>query len=169
MKKAFTMIELIMVIVIISIIAQSVNFNFITDADQVDIERNEMLQDINYLKQLNLNQSFFLGNNANWINQSDCLVLNTKNQYELSNNGIVLAGQNNDGLNFTKNTKSIISIKDTLGTPISTICFDNLGRPYNTNLATANIMQNDIIITLSTKNNDYSQSITINAITGYVQ
>lgn len=168
-RKGFTLIELLMVIIIVSILAVSIDLNPVNDVDTVDNEYGELYQDLNYLKQLNLNQSFFIGNDATWINKSDCLLLVNANEYNLNNNGTILQGQNFDNVGFTKNTKSNITMVDGGGNAINRVCFDNMGRPYINNLATANIIQNDITISITNPKGDYVRRILIKPVTGYIQ
>ena len=168
-RLGFTVLELIVVIVVMGILATQINFNPLTDVDKVDNEYGELLQDLKYVKQLNLNQSFFKGDDVNWINESDCFQLVNAKEYQLDNNGNVLIGQNLDNENFVKEINSNITIVDEAGNNVNRICFDNLGRTYKNNLSTANILHEDLTITVSTNSNDYSQTIIIKPITGYIQ
>jgi hypothetical protein len=152
------------------ILATQINFNMTTDFDTLDNEYGELKQNLNYTKQLNLNQNFFDGTDTGWIDNTDCFELINTKEYELNNGGTPLKSQNYDNKDFNIKLNSILTMKEeTSGNNISKICFDNIGRPYKTNLNTANILTENIVLTLSTPNGDYNRTITIEKITGYIK
>lgn len=170
-KKAFTLMELIMVIVIMSIILGTALMNFRTAVEITDVEHSELYHDLQFVKQLNLNQSFFDPNDANWKNKTDCFQLNNIHSYQLDNNasGILSSIQTMQGNYLKSDLKSDIIIKDSSNNNINRICFDNLGRVYKTNLDLSNLMHENINITVMSYTKDYNLTISITPITGLIQ
>ena len=169
MKKAYSIIELIIVIVVVGIMLGISVMNQNKEYEQVDQETRRFKHDLNYLKQLNLEQNFYLSNDTTWTSKSDCFVLDNSNQYSLKNNGNLLSSLNNDGLLYVINTKSKIIIKESDGTNINKICFDNIGRPYKNNLKISNILSNDLNITISTQDNEYKRELQLIKTTGFLK
>ncbi len=129
MKKAFTMIELVFVIVIIGIIAAVIVPN--TRTNPVAENAIELVSNIRYAQHLAMVDDKF-GSNTNWMRERWQIAFSgTGNtQYSIVSNGIFAV----DALNKDKNISNIVLEGMTLvtfspecgGTSIS---FDAMGRP----------------------------------------
>jgi len=167
MKKASSLIEILVVIIIAGILAVSIQTEELTDIDMVSQEKVVLKKHIEYLQQLNLNQNFYNGADETWYNKTDCLDFDKANgTYTFNNtNRTILNPLDTSEPTFT------ITLRSTLDLPTNfdRLCFDNLGRPFKDNLLLTNLLDNNINILLQTPSNDYNETITIHSITGFIE
>lgn len=184
MKKAFSLLELIVIIIVVGIVSSIVYINPVFDKyDEVNYEKENIKQDLIYLKQLNLNQDFFESTKIDWYNKTDCVEFNLANKtYTLRNLEIPIknpfnsepmkyidtAGVEQTGYYVVK-LKHNITVKSEDGTNIDTICFDNLGRPFKDNLLLSNMLKNNIIINIEIPDTTEKETIVINKYTGFIK
>jgi prepilin-type N-terminal cleavage/methylation domain-containing protein len=136
MKKAFTMVELIIVIVIIGILA-SVAVMSIPDTT-LRSDTSYIIQKIKEKQLFALNYDHFDFNDQTWRdNFYNNTCINTDKTH-----------LNNSELKSNSTTKYIIRSNVTA----KNICFDNLGRPYKDNYKLNNFLKLPIVLNIGYKN-----------------
>jgi len=146
--KAFTLIELIFVIIIMGILS-FIAVSYIPDDTLID--NTKALKNL-----INLKETYALGYEANMSDDNDkkkvCITFdkNTLNNEENS-------------------SKIRYYFKADISSNVQTVCFDKFGRPFENSIDTkdSNLLHKNVTITLSYKNKD--KNITIYPITGYVE
>jgi len=154
MKRAFTLIELILVIVIIGIV---------TIASAMFLPNHTLLNDSNFISmEIKRVQSKAIGNNQYVFNSntwranpdtSSCITL-TKASLNISKA---------QGGGYAIHRDTTISV-----TPnsINRVCFDHLGKPYANDFQIANVLVNSVNITVQYR--DETRVIKILPYSGYV-
>jgi len=151
-KKAFTLIELVFVIVIIGIIT-GVGLN--------SFKTNYLLNDTNFIALKIKNAQFSgigyshldFGGGVSSTDRTGCIEINKTSLEE----------------NATNPHKVNYKLHVTLNPTDTTICFDSKGRPHDGNFTddfNANLLSSQKIITLEYRGKE--RNITIQPITGYV-
>ncbi len=132
MKKAFSLIELVFVIVVIGIIAAVVIPR--TSSDSAVEAAIELQSNIRYTQHLAMQDDKFDPNNASWYRNRWQIVFNNNTYSIVSDNGTNFAQDPSDGSsdlqNIDLNDKYNVSV--TLGGGCAgetTISFDHFGRP----------------------------------------
>jgi len=155
LKKAFTMIELVLVIVIIGLLSI---------AGSMLLPNYTLLNDTNFVAmEIKRTQAKAIGNNKfdftnnNWDTTPDnerCIVLNKAS--------LNVSKASTGGYSMHQNTTLVIN------PPLNadTLCFDHIGRAYNGNFQSANRLVNSVVVTLSYRAKD--RNITIVPFSGYV-
>lgn len=145
MRKAFTMIELVLVIVIMGILAV---------ASAMFLPNHTLINDSNFVAmQLKRVQARAIGNNQ-WK-----LPINDYNCIELSKTALNVKKSTNGGYSLHKNT-IITSTK-------SRVCFDHIGKPYDGYVQNGNNLPSSVNIIVSYKSK--SKTIKILPYSGYIQ
>lgn len=172
MKKAFTLLEMVFIIVVIGILAAvilpSIKTNPVTEA------AINLLSQIRYTQHLAIVNDKFDASNSTWYRNRWQIVLNGNTFSIVSDNNTTFAvdPQSKKALNAIV-LKGITQVTTAGGCANqSIISFDHLGRPLigslsSTNAAyvSANILTQDCNITLT--NGDENTTITIRPETGY--
>lgn len=147
MKKAFTLIELIFVIVIIGIIA-GVGFSMISP--QYNLRDGEFLL-------LKIKQAKFKAMNYEGQKNSTCIALTRESL-------------NNNEKNDTKN-QSPYKFHSIVNSSVNNLCFDSQGRPHNGNSYNGENVRLDTlmhdILDINLVNNGKSCVIRVYPLTGY--
>jgi prepilin-type N-terminal cleavage/methylation domain-containing protein len=177
MKKAFTMLELVMVIVIIGIIAAVIIPR--TGSNKTAEAAVQLVKDIRYTQHLAMIDDKYDATDANWFKKLWQITFSGNTYSIVSDAGATVARKQIDKSQFIQD----IDLNDLYGVSITgytapcgtdankTISFDHVGRPLVDSLSgtTApydNLMSaNDCIITLSDGSSDLN--ITIRKETGY--
>lgn len=183
MKKAFTMLELVFVIVVIGILAAVIIPNTRTNPAQE--AKIQLVSHIRYAQHLAMIDDKFDATNATWY-KNIWQVDFSGNQYSITHsnvmNGTVNAVTyaknplNQSDMNATNlNTKfGITSIGYTGSCPTGDISFDHLGRPITGSLSAVTsvvglpYLASDCNITLNHSGGE-TATITISPETGYVR
>ena len=176
MKKAFTMLELVFVIVVIGILAAVIMPNMKTNP--VREAAIDLLSQIRYTQHLAIIDDKFDPNNNRWYRNRWQIAFNGTNFSIVSDNGATFATdpQSKDPLQniALKGITSVTLSGDCAGQSI--ISFDHLGRPLIGSLAATNsayttpgnngeLLTADCNITL--KNSDENATIVLRPETGY--
>ena len=176
MKKAFTMLELVFVIVVIGILAAAIIPN--TRTNPVQEAAIQLTSAVRYTQHLALVDDKYNAANATWfINRWQIIFSGTNNNFYTirSNNGARLAVDPQNSANMIQNIElngvSVTFGGDCAGESI--ISFDYMGRPLKGSLASttapyvaANLIDANCTLVLS--NGDESATLTIMPETGYV-
>jgi prepilin-type N-terminal cleavage/methylation domain-containing protein len=178
-KSAFTLIELIIIIVVVGILSAAVYPRMERDALREAAE--QVARHIKYAQHLAMVDDVFNDQNTSWFKNRWAINL-CSTQYSLTRvNGtqtaidpffkLAIDGTTNDSFDLA----SEYGVATMQASPTSTVCkiaFDNQGRPYaltDTEIPanpTANLLQNnDINITLS--DGDRNMVITVTEQSGY--
>ena len=155
LNRAFTMIELVLVIVIIGLLALAAsmllpNYTLLNDTNFVAME-------IKRTQAKAIGNSKFSFTNANWANTPDnerCIVINKAS--------LNVPKAATGGYSMHQNTTLVVNPALTA----DTLCFDHIGRAYNGNFQNANRLVNSVVVTLSYRSED--RNITIVPFSGYV-
>jgi len=176
MKKAFTMLELIFVIVVIGILAAVIIPN--TKTNPVAEAAVNLLSQIRYTQHLAIINDKFDPNNASWYKDRWQIVLNGNKFSIVSDNNTTFAKNSQNNSNLNNIPLKGISLITTAGgcANQSIISFDHLGRPLVGSLATTTaaytaIGNNGALLTsdcnLTLTNGNKNATITIRPETGY--
>ena len=154
MKKAFTLIELIFVIVIIGIMA-GVGFSA--------FKPTYLLDDTNFVAG-KIKEAQFLGIGYEHLNFDGSQIDDKTGCITIEKNSLEENATNKNQVNYKLHV-SIEADDNNQGTN-NTICFDSKGRPHHTDFTLANLLttQSKFQFTYSGKN----RTITIEPITGYM-
>jgi len=151
MKKAFTLIEMIFVIILIGLLSVGA-LNSIPD----NTLTNNTKYVYNKILEKKANALSFMADMSNKEeNQTVCVTFD---------NDWFKKDENNSKVKFN------LSKRVTISSSIKTICFDYLGRPYKSNVNLKNfdnILHNSVDINVSYKKS--YKTITIYPITGFVE
>lgn len=153
-KKAFTLIELVFVIVIIGIIT-GVGLN--------SFKTNYLLNDTNFIA-LKIKNAQFSGIGYSHLDFAGTLSSETNNSVgciKIEKFSLEESATNKNEVNY--------KLHVTLNPTDTTICFDSKGRPHDGNFTddfNANLLSSQKIITLEYRGKE--RNITIQPITGYV-
>lgn len=184
-KKAFTMLELVFVIVIIGILsfmaASSFQRNTVIEA------ADQVVSHIRYTQHLAMMDDKFTPNEANWFRGRWRIAFDANNSYAIISdknfNNVIAAtdyavdpldsnrnlnGATNENLNLPK--KFGVTLNTVTGTCGTTLFFDYLGRPMRASSATyaqADMIQGNCTIVLT--NGSESKTIRIQGETGYAR
>ena len=175
MKKAFTMIELVFVIVVIGILAAVIIPN--TRTNRLYEAATQLVSHIRYTQHLGMVDDKFDSGNANW-HRNRWQIRFTGNQYSIATNGNTVFAKNpmNVDANLSntdlmaKYSTAVTFTDSCAGTNII-LSFDHLGRPIvgdlsaNTTAYTSQLINTACTITLSS--NDENVSIKVEPETGY--
>jgi len=154
MRKAFTLIELIFVLVIIGVMA-GVGFS--------SFKPKHLINDVNFIQAKIVEAQFmglgyqhidFDGNGGDYNSTNGCINI-TKDSLEEN------ATQKNQ-LNYKLHVTIVKEQGD--GTD-NTICFDAKGRPHHTDFTTANLLTQQTVFSFTY--DEQERNITIEPITGY--
>lgn len=176
-KKAFTMIELIMIIVVVGILAVAVIPR--VDRDTLVEATNQVASHVRYTQHLAMLDDKYDPKNPNWYRNRWKITFNN-NSYSITSGNINARNPQAPGkdLNPTDSPElnlerkyGITSIASTCGNNGQTeIIFDEIGRPYSNFLGVVGergLLQNDCNITISDGGNK-NGVITISKETGYI-
>ena len=155
-KDAFTIYELIIVIVTIGILAAVAIPRLKTNTLQE--ETLKVVDFIRYTQHLAMIDDKYDPQDANWQQKAWCIQINENNLTIFS--GGIYAKDPIDQSNIQKKEFTI-----TLS-PNKTICFDEIGRPYENSIQYSNLLRNELIITTSYEGEDIN--ISIQPETGFV-
>jgi prepilin-type N-terminal cleavage/methylation domain-containing protein len=169
-KSAFTMLELVFVIVVIGILAMAIIPRM--DRDTVYEAAEQLVSHIKYTQHLAMTDNVYDHNDPNWYQNRWRITFNG-NTYEVSKSAgasfaqdpLTKADMDGSG-DYDLAAKYNITLSTLPANNI--IAFDHLGRPYS-NLITspqANLMMADVNITL-TETNDEKAFVIVVAETGY--
>jgi len=146
--KAFTLIELIFVIIIMGLLS-FIAVSYIPD--------NTLTDDTKAIKNLiNYKETYALGYEANMSDENDkekvCITFNK-----------------NDINNEENLSKVKYFIKSDISSNVQTVCFDKFGRPFRNSVddLDQNLLHTNVVIMLQYK--DKNKTIIIHKITGYVE
>lgn len=147
MRKAFSMIELIFIIVILGVLATAMKMN---------MPDNRLLTDTNFItQQIKAKQIYALSyDNFNYTTQA---FIDDKTCVYINKDALNL-----DEKNSTKSNPYQISSKTIITPNDLNICFDNFGRPYNVN----NFINMSILFNIAYK--DRNKTINIMPFSGNV-
>ncbi len=183
-RQAFTMLELIFVIVIVGILSfiAASSFQRNTVIEAVD----QVVSHIRYTQHLAMMDDKFTPSNANWFRGRWKIAFDANNSYSISSdknfNNIIettdfavdpldsnsrLTGTTNEKLNLAKKF-GIITITNNCSPIGNTIFFDYLGRPLRANTTTyaqADLIQGSCTIIFNNGTN--TRTIRIHGETGY--
>lgn len=176
-KKAFTMIELIMIIVVVGILAVAVIPR--VDRDTLVEATNQVASHVRYTQHLAMMDNKYNPRDSNWYRNRWKITFNN-NSYSITSGNINarnpqapskdLNPTGSPELNLNKKY-GITSIISTCGNNGQTeIIFDEIGRPYSNFLGVVGergLLQNDCNITISDGGNK-NGVITISKETGYI-
>lgn len=174
MKKAFTMIELVFVIVVIGILAAVIIPN--TRTNPLYEAATQLVSHIRYTQHLGMVDDKFDSGNANW-HRNRWQIRFTGNQYSIATNGNTVFAKN--PLNATDLNATDLMAKYSTAVTFTDSCagtniilsFDHLGRPIvgdlsaNTTAYTSQLINTACTITLSS--NGENVSIKVEPETGY--
>jgi len=118
MKKAFSMIELIFIIIILGVLGATIKMNM--PDNRLLSDRNFILQKIKEKQMYALSYDNFDYKNSKFIDGRTCIAINRD-----SINSIEKKSK--------KTKRYLISSKTTISPDDLNICFDNFGRPYKLN------------------------------------
>lgn len=178
MKKAFTMLELVFVIVVIGILAAAILPRM--DRDTAAEAAIRLQSDIRYTQHLALIDDKYDAGNANWA-QNRWQIAFTNNSYTIASNNGALAARDPETGNAIA-----IDLNDEYGATIdlsncdggaTVISFDHLGRPMTGNLSATpypalganngSLLTGNCVISVTADGETHN--ITIFPETGYVQ
>ena len=176
-KKAFTMIELIMIIVVVGILAVAVIPR--VDRDTLVEATNQVASHVRYTQHLAMLDNKYNPRDSNWYRNRWKITFNN-NSYSITSGNTNAKNPQAPGkdLNPTGSPElnlerkyGITSIISTCGNNGQTeIIFDEIGRPYSNFLGVVGergLLQNDCNITISDGGNK-NGIITISKETGYI-
>lgn len=176
-KKAFTMIELIMIIVVVGILAVAVIPR--VDRDTLVEATNQVASHVRYTQHLAMLDNKYNPRDSNWYRNRWKITFNN-NSYSITSGNINARNPQapSKDLNPTGSPElnlerkyGITSIASTCGNNRQTeIIFDEIGRPYSNFLGVVGergLLQNDCNITISDGGNK-NGVITISKETGYI-
>lgn len=161
MKKSFTMIELIFVMLIVGILGIYVSPKFGSSCGDLAKERDKIISAIRYTRHLSQTYNAFDYKDEFWRNKSFCFEIDdTLKEFNISKSGVLIKDP------LTKNDYSK-TFDSSFNFNNLRLCFDNMGRPFRNNLDYANLTQNNLTLSLTcdSKNTD----ITIHKETGYIE
>jgi len=170
-KKAFTMIEFVFVIVIIGIIASTVIPSF--KSNTIHEEVIKFIADVRYTQHLGMINDTFDSTNPDWQKQSYCMNIDLlANSWSI--NKITPAGVKEFALEPLNLEPLFMSLNETdfeitSTKQITRLCFDHLGRPLSDNLeyTNANLIKENIIFKFS--NSTDMVQVIITPETGYIR
>jgi prepilin-type N-terminal cleavage/methylation domain-containing protein len=182
MKKAFTMIELVFVIVVIGILAAVIIPR--TDTNPAQEAAIDILSKIRYTQHLAIVNDTYNATDLIWFRNLWAIQFNTSNsQYSIVNNGVFAADPSNRDANLSNidlaSRYGVTVTQSGCGTLTNnhfTISFDYLGRPLVGNLAGATapyagtnfgLLQSNCNVTL--RSGDQNATISIVPETGYAR
>lgn len=172
-KKAFTMIELIMIIVVVGILAVAVIPR--VDRDTLVEATNQVASHVRYTQHLAMLDNKYDPRDSNWYRNRWKITFNN-NSYSITSGGTNAKNPQAPGkdLNPTESPELNLGAKYGITNIISTcgnnIIFDEIGRPYfdfSGEVGVNGLLQNDCNITISDGGNK-NGIITIYKETGYV-
>ncbi len=161
-NKAFTIYELIIVIVTLGILA-AVTIPRLT-TNSLNKQVSDIVDKIRYTQHLAMVDDKFDPNNPNWQDNGWCIKIDESNLTIWSND----VGAATDPLDPNKKFSNL-TYKVTLS-PHKTICFDDLGKPYESNsndIKYEHLLTNDVNITASLDGE--SKNIIIYPETGFIE
>ena len=175
MKKAFTMLELVFVIVVIGILAAAILPRM--DRDTAAEATIKLQSDIRYAQHLALVDDKYNANNANWFRNRWQIRFNGNSYSITSMNNNVFARDPETGNNITVNLNNeygaVVNFAGGCNAN-AIISFDHLGRPMIGDLSgdilpypVGRLLTNNCIITVTADGT--TETITIFPETGYVQ
>ena len=127
MKKAFTLIELVFVVVVIGIIAAVIIPR--TNSDRVGESVIELISKIKYAQHLAMVDDKFDANDANWYRKRWQIEFSDPNKYSIMNNGLFAKNtMDNTDIDDVELTKMTVTLSGGCGDK-KIISFDHLGRP----------------------------------------
>lgn len=174
MKKAFTMLELVFVIVVIGILAALILPR--TKTNPVQEAAVDLLSKIRYTQHLALVDDKYDDNNASSYKNRWQIQFNGNTYTVTSSNSGIAKDPSNRDANVSADLHKDYGVDINATNCSNMISFDYLGRPITGNISTAigpysgpnmQLMQNDCNITLSA--NGESATITITPETGYAK
>lgn len=172
-KKAFTMIELIMIIVVVGILAVAVIPR--VDRDTLVEATNQVASHVRYTQHLAMLDNKYDPRDSNWYRNRWKITFNN-NSYSITSGNTNAKNPQAPGkdLNPTESPELNLGAKYGITNIISTcgnnIIFDEIGRPYfdfSGEVGVNGLLQNDCNITISDGGNK-NGIITIYKETGYV-
>ncbi|MCZ6155883.1 type II secretion system protein [Campylobacter ureolyticus] len=172
-KKAFTMIELIMIIVVVGILAVAVIPR--VDRDTLVEATNQVASHVRYTQHLAMLDNKYDPRDSNWYRNRWKITFNN-NSYSITSGSTNAKNPQAPGkdLNPTESPELNLGAKYGITNIISTcgnnIIFDEIGRPYSDfsgEVGVNGLLQNDCNITISDGGNK-NGIITIYKETGYV-
>ncbi|MCD6258586.1 MAG: prepilin-type N-terminal cleavage/methylation domain-containing protein [Helicobacteraceae bacterium] len=177
MKKAFTMLELVFVIVVIGVLAAAIIPRM--DRDNVAEATIQLQSHIRYTQHLAMVDDKYDATNPTWFRNRWQIRLNTNGYSVVSDNSVAFATNPQNSSAFLQN----INLNNDYGVTLTftgscaanqIISFDHLGRPMAGDLSLDNVpyvagklLQNNCVITVADGGVDFN--ITIHPETGYVQ
>jgi len=178
MKKAFTMLELVFVIVVIGILAAAILPRM--DRDSAAEATIKLQSDIRYAQHLALVDDKYDAGNANWAQNRWQIRFNGNSYSITSMNNTVFARDPETGNNITVNLNAeygaTIDLNNCDG-GATVISFDHLGRPMTGNLSATpypalganngSLLTVNCVIAVTADGDTFN--ITISPETGYVQ
>ena len=173
MKRAFTMLELIFVLVVIGILAAVIIPS--TRTNPVAEASIDLLSKIRYTQHLALVDDKYNDTNATWVLNRWQIDFTTANQYTIqSNNGTLFAKDPQTGANLQNidmNTKYGVTLSFTNCGANNILSFDHLGRPLVDTLTTlyGELMPSNNQCVINIAANGQDADITISAETGYAK
>jgi len=146
MKKAFTMIELIFVIVVIGILASAIIPR--TKTNQLRESASKLLSHIRYTQHLNLVNDKFSNTDANWYKNRWQIVFKNSTYSILSETTYAKDAQTNKDLKDIK-VNATISLSDGCQGK-DAISFDYLGRPLINDTASHSYIYSNLLTSICT-------------------
>lgn len=184
MKKAFTMLELVFIIVVIGVLAAVMLPRM--DRDHVSEARIDLLSKIRYTQHLALIDDKYDANNDKWFrnrwriefgDDNNISILSGTDTYALD----VETKEDINSVNFNTKYNVNITLENDCAN-VKSIAFDHVGRPilsdatldikdFTTPYVQSQLLRNnqECTITISDVNNDTNESLRIHAETGYVE
>lgn len=168
-KKAFTMIELVFVIIVMGILAVAI----IPKLNDTTLEENiiKFISHVRYTQHLSMTNDVYMSTDANWYDYSYCIDLNNST-WDINKKDEF--GNKTTAKDTLDNNKFMhVELKNTTFTIVSTkqfnrLCFDNMGRPFinSLKLNNINIIHDRIVIDFT--HGDKTARVEIEQETGYI-